>query len=155
MKYWLMKTEPEAYSFDDLKNEENQTTHWDGIRNYQARNFMMKDMEIGDKVLFYHSNCKEPGIVGLATISSNHYPDHTAWDNNSKYFDEKSTKENPRWHMVDVTFENNFNRLVSLKEVKDISELSAMKLVQRGQRLSIQPVTENEYNLIVKLGLEK
>lgn len=154
MKYWLMKSEPEAYSFEDLKNEDDKTTHWDGIRNYQARNFMMKDMEIGDKVLFYHSNCKVPSIVGLAVISSASFPDHTAWDPDSKYFDPKSTPDNPRWHMVNVTFEKDLQRSVSLKEIKDTPELSNMKLVQRGQRLSIQPLTQIEYDLVVKMGME-
>lgn len=154
MKYWLMKSEPNAYSFEDLKNEKDKTTHWDGIRNYQARNFMMKDMSIGDKVLFYHSNCKVPGVVGLATITSGSYPDHTAWDESSKYYDAKSTPDNPRWHMVDVTFDSDLKREVSLKEIKDTPALSEMKLVQRGQRLSIQPLTQTEYEMVVKMGME-
>jgi predicted RNA-binding protein with PUA-like domain len=146
-----MKSEPNAYSFDDLKKEK--VTHWDGIRNYQARNFMMKDMEIGDKVLFYHSNCKEPAVVGLAEVASSAYPDHTAFDKNSKYYDPKSSPEKPRWFMVDVKFLKEFNRPVTLKEIKSIPELSNMPLVQKGQRLSIQPVKKDEFDLIVNLGL--
>lgn len=153
MNYWLMKTEPTAFSFDDLKNSENKTTHWDGVRNYQARNFMMKDMKIGDEVLFYHSNCKVPGVVGLAYVSSEAYPDFTAWDENSKYYDPKSTPDKPRWFMVDITWKADFKRIVSLQEIKSIPELSSMKLVQKGQRLSIQPVTKEEYDIIVKLGM--
>jgi len=113
-KKWLMKTEPDVYSIDDLKKQHK--TPWEGIRNYQARNFMMKEMSIGDEVFIYHSNAKPPGIVGLAKVSSSAYPDHFAWDDSSKYFDPKSTKESPRWFMVDVEFVKKFNDLISLEK---------------------------------------
>lgn len=153
MNYWLMKAEPEAFSIDDLIACENSTDHWDGIRNYQARNFMRDSMKIGDKVLFYHSNCAEVGVVGLAEIASEPYPDFTAFDPSSKYYDPKSDPDNPRWVMVDLRFvEKKFDRTVTLKEIKQVDELAGMKLVQRGMRLSIQPVQEHEYNLIVAMA---
>ncbi len=152
MNYWLMKSEPTSFSFDDLKNSKNKTTHWDGVRNYQARNFMMKDMKIGDQILFYHSNCETPAVVGVAYVSSEAYPDFTAFDENSKYYDSKSSPEKPRWYMVDITWKSDFKRSVSLKEIKSIPELSSMKLVQKGQRLSVQPVTKEEFEIIVQLG---
>jgi len=145
-----MKSEPEAYSIDDLKRDV--TEHWDGIRNYQARNFMRDDMKIGDKILFYHSNCDVPGVVGLAEVASEPYPDHTAFDSSSKYFDPKSNENNPRWMMVDVKFIEKFDRTVSLKEMKDESALSDMRLVQKGNRLSIMPVEENEFKVIVGMA---
>jgi predicted RNA-binding protein with PUA-like domain len=140
-----MKSEPTSFSFEDLKKSENKTTHWDGVRNYQARNFMMKDMKIGDEVLFYHSNCDVPGVVGLAYVSSEPYPDFTAFDKNSKYYDPKSTPEKPRWFMVDITWKADFKRIVSLKEIKSIPELSSMKLVQKGQSFP--------FNLYQKMNL--
>lgn len=150
MNYWLMKSEPEAFSIDDLKikNEE----HWDGIRNYQARNFMRDSMEIGDKVLFYHSNTAVPGVVGVAEISSTAYPDHTQFDQNSKYFDPKSSPENPRWIMVNVKFIEKFKKCVSLAEIKDTDGLKEMLLTKKGMRLSIQPVKKEEFELIRKMG---
>jgi len=152
MKYWLMKTEPETYSFDDLKGEKNQSAHWDGVRNYQARNLMRDEMKLGDQVLFYHSNCKIPGVVGVAEVSRESYPDFTSWDKDSNYFDPKSSEENPRWFMIDVKWKKAFHRIVSLKELRDVSELEGMKLLQRGQRLSVQPVTEAEFNTVCELG---
>jgi len=152
MNYWLIKSEPSAFSIDDLESSEDATTSWDGIRNYQARNFMRDDMKIGDKLLFYHSNCKEIGVVGVAEVVSEPYPDHTAWDESEKYYDPKSTKDNPRWIMVDVRLAEKFKRVVTLKEIKNDSRLSEMKLVQKGVRLSIQPVTESEFLIIKELG---
>ena len=145
-----MKSEPNAYSFEQLKKDK--TTLWDGIRNYQARNFMMKEMSIGDKVLFYHSNTKPPGVIGLATVSKNAVPDPTAFDKNSQYFDEKSTKEKPRWHCVEVKYSKAFKNYVSLNDVKETASLKDMKLVKRGMRLSIQPVLEKEFAKICKMG---
>ncbi len=145
---WLMKTEPNVYSIDDLKQDG--TTHWEGIRNYQARNFMMNDMTIGDDVLIYHSNATPPGIVGLATVSSKPYPDHFAWDDTSKYYDPKSTQDNPRWFMVDVAFKKKLNNLISLETLKNDSNLNGMMVTKKGQRLSIQPVTDTEFNYIIK-----
>ncbi len=151
-QYWLMKSEPETFSIEDLKNCKNQTEPWDGIRNYQARNFMRDVMKVGDEVLFYHSSCAEPGVVGIAEIVKESYPDPTQWDKKSKYYDEKSTKENPRWYLVDVKFRKEFDEIVSLKEIKAKKELAGMLVVQRGQRLSIQPVEKKDFEMIEKLG---
>jgi predicted RNA-binding protein with PUA-like domain len=152
MKYWLIKSEPEAFSIQDLEDSPDQITHWDGIRNYQARNFMRDDMKIGDKLLFYHSNCKEIGVVGVAEVVKESYPDHTAWDSNSKYYDSKSTPDNPRWFMVDVKLVEKFKRTVTLKEIKNEPKLADMKLVQKGVRLSVQPVTKEEFQHIAKMA---
>jgi predicted RNA-binding protein with PUA-like domain len=150
MQYWLMKTEPNVFSIDDLKKVKKEP--WDGVRNYQARNFMRDDMKVGDKVLFYHSNCDVPGVVGLAEVSKEAFPDHTAFDKKSKYFDPKSDPENPRWMMVEVKYQKKFKRTVSLQEMKEIKKLEDMRLLQRGNRLSIMPVKKTEYDHIVKLG---
>ncbi len=150
MQYWLMKSEPETYSIDDLK--EFQTDHWDGIRNYQVRNFFRDQMKIGDKAFFYHSNCKEPGIVGLMEIASEAYPDHTAFDSKEKYFDAKSDPENPRWLMLDVNYIRHTKRNITLSELRDHSSIKEMRLLQKGNRLSVIPMTKKEWDYI--LGLE-
>ncbi|MEK9727647.1 MAG: EVE domain-containing protein [Candidatus Margulisiibacteriota bacterium] len=147
-KKWLMKTEPDVYSIDDLKAQG--ITPWEGIRNYQARNFMMNDMKIGDEVFIYHSNAKPPGIVGLGTVASRAYPDHFAWDDHSKYFDPKSSEVNPRWFMVDIKFKAKFKRLISLDELKNDKNLNGMMVIKRGVRLSIQPVEPTHFNHIVE-----
>ncbi|NOX42956.1 MAG: EVE domain-containing protein [Gammaproteobacteria bacterium] len=152
MNYWLFKSEPDTFSITDLKNMPNKTEHWDGVRNYQARNFMMNDMKKGDLAFFYHSNCKIPGIVGVATITKEAYPDYTAQDPKSPYHDPKSTQENPRWYMVDVKFIRELKRTISLTELKPLKELNEFPLVRKGNRLSIMPVTKKEWNFI--LGLE-
>lgn len=152
MRHWLMKTEPDAYSIDDLARDG--TTHWDGVRNYQARNLMRDEMRIGDKVLFYHSAIRPPGVAGLAEVVRESYPDHTSWDPDSKYFDLKSTPEEPRWFMVDVAFVAKFDRMVTLDEIRLHDELSDMVLVKRS-RLSVQPVTPEEYDYIVALGQQQ
>jgi predicted RNA-binding protein with PUA-like domain len=144
-----MKTEPSTYSINDL--EKDKVEHWDGIRNYQARNFMRDDMKIGDKILIYHSNTKEIGVVGVAEVFSEAYPDHTQFDPNSKYFDPKSREENPRWIMVDVKFVEKFNNVILLKTLKEIPELSEMRLLQKGNRLSILPVKKKEFDIISSL----
>ena len=149
MRYWLMKSEPDAYSIDDL--ERDGTEHWDGIRNYQARNLMRDEMEIGDRVLFYHSNAKPPGVIGLAEIASGPYTDHTQFDPAEEYFDPKSDPDNPRWIMVDIRFIEKLPRLVSLHELKDYPELTDMVLLNRS-RLSVQPVTSDQYEFIVELA---
>lgn len=149
--YWLMKSEPDVFSIDDLKDSPNKMTSWDGIRNYQARNFMRNEMKIGDLVLFYHSSTKPPGVAGIAKVASEAYPDSTSWDKKSKYFDSKSTKENPRWFMLDIKFKKKFKRLISLQELKQYKELSQMKLLQKGNRLSIMPVTKEDFNFILNL----
>ncbi len=150
MKYWLMKSEPDVFSIDDLKK--NKTSPWEGVRNYQARNFMRDDMKKGDIVLFYHSNAKEIGVAGLATVSKESHPDHFAWDKKSKYYDPKSPKENPRWFMVEVKFKEKFPRMVTLGEIKEEKSLKDMRLIQKGNRLSIMPVTKSEYEKIVKMS---
>lgn len=152
MNYWLMKSEPETYGIHHLCEMKDRTDHWDGVRNYQARNFMRDEMKIGDRVLFYHSNCKIPGVVGLAEVVREGYPDFTSWDPASKYYDAKSSELKPRWFMVDIQWKKTFRRTVSLKEMREIPALADMKLLQKGQRLSIQPVTRDEYQLICDLG---
>ena len=150
MAYWLMKSEPDAYSIDDLERDGREG--WDGIRNYQARNMMRDDMRIGDDVFFYHSNCKEPGVVGLAKVASAPYPDPTQFDTESKYYDPKSSKDDPRWILVDVEFVRKFGRTITLAEIKAHPGLDDMILTRRGNRLSIMPVSEEHWKLI--LGLE-
>jgi len=150
MNYWLMKSEPDVFGIDDLAAKPSQTEHWDGVRNYQARNWMRDDMKIGDQVLFYHSNCKPPGIAGIAEVAREAYPDHTALDPDSKYYDPKSDPENPRWVMVDLRFVRKFTQLISLDELKSMPELAEMRLLQRGNRLSIMPVTEEQWKIILQ-----
>ena len=153
IKYWLMKSEPSDYSFDDLKNEENQTAEWDGVRNYQARNLLRDEIKVGDRVLYYHSNSKPSGVVGTAIVVRDGYPDFTAWDPTAKHPDPKSTKDDPIWFMVDIKAEATFERIVSLKEIKNIPELSQMVLV-KNSRLSVQPVSQEEFDFILVLGNE-
>ena len=148
-KYWLFKSEPTAYSFNDLSNEENQTAEWDGVRNYQVRNFMRDEMRPGDAVLFYHSSTTPTAVVGTATIVSQAYPDVTAWDPQSNYYDSKSSPDNPAWLVVDIKAEQEFVRPVTLAEIKQNPALAGMLLVRRGMRLSIQPVAQAEYEEIV------
>lgn len=148
-KYWLMKTEPDVFSIDDLKS--NVVEPWDGVRNYQARNFMRDEMKKGDIVLIYHSNCKPPGIAGVATVENESYPDHTAQDPKSKYYDPKASDENPRWFMVDVKFKKKLRRVVGLGELKENPELSDMKILQKGNRLSITPVSKGEFESVLSM----
>jgi Uncharacterized conserved protein len=147
-----MKSEPHVFSFEDLKNCPKQTEPWTGVRNYQARNFMRDEMSVGDLVLFYHSSCPSPGVAGLARVSSRPYPDSTQFDPDSEYFDPKATQESPRWFLVNVSFESDLEKFVSLEEMKKVPKLGEMKLLQRGNRLSILPVTREEFTLIKKLG---
>ena len=149
MNYWLMKNEPEDYSIDDLAKDK--TEPWDGIRNYQVRNMIRDEMRIGDNAFFYHSNCEIPGINGQMTICKEAYVDHTAFDKKAKYYDPKSKIEAPRWLMVDVEFKKKFNKIVSLKELKSFNELSQMRVVQRGNRLSITKLEKKEWDFIIKL----
>ncbi len=141
-----MKTEPTTYSIDDL--EKQTITPWEGVRNYQARNFMRDQMKIGDKILFYHSNTTPPGIVGLAEVCKEAYPDYFALDASSKYFDPKATEDNPIWMMVDVKFVKKFKTIMSLDDIKNRPELSNMMVIKKGMRLSIQPVTKEEYDYL-------
>ena len=152
MNYWLIKSEPDDFSIDDLKNAPEKTTHWDGVRNYQARNFMRDGMSKGDQVFYYHSNCKEPGIVGLAEIVSGAYPDHTAFDPGEKHFDPKSDPQNPRWLMVDVRYKRKTKRLISLSEIKQYpDQLDGFALIRRGNRLSVMPVSKEHWDFILSL----
>ena len=148
MQYWLMKSEPDVYSIDDLEREGS--TYWEGVRNYSARNNMRK-MTLGDVVLFYHSNAKPPGVVGVARISKVAYPDPYQWDSKSKYYDAKSTKENPRWSSVDVEFVEKLPAMVSLDTMKTAKGLEEMVVVKRG-RLSVQPVTAKEFEIVKRLA---
>lgn len=147
-----MKSEPDVFSFQDLKSRPKQTEPWNGVRNYQARNFMRDDMRLGDLILFYHSSCAIPGVAGIASVASAPYPDSTQFDKKSEYFDEKATKENPRWFLVDVKFHEDLKTFVSLEELKKHKELINMRLMQKGNRLSILPVTKEEFKFITKLG---
>lgn len=149
MNYWLFKSEPSTFSIDDLASMPHKTDHWDGVRNYQARNFMSNDMKKGDLGFFYHSNCKEPGIVGIVQISKEAYPDFTSWDKKSPYYDEKSTKDNPRWFMVDVKLVRKLKRNITLTEMKTANQLNDFKLVQKGSRLSVLPVSKKEWDFIL------
>lgn len=147
-QYWLMKSEPEEVSIDDALAAPRKTVAWTGVRNYQARNFMRDTMKEGDGVLFYHSSCPEPGIAGLAEVASTPYPDPTQFDKKSKYFDEKATKENPRWMLVDVRITEK-TRLLPLAELRVMPALADMWILKRGNRLSITPVTADEWRSIV------
>ncbi|MEI8571657.1 EVE domain-containing protein [Methylomonas sp. LW13] len=152
MNYWLMKSEPDTFGIDDLFNRPGQTEHWDGVRNYQARNMMRDDMKIGDQVFFYHSNCDEPGIVGIMQVVREAYPDFTAFDPDDKHFDPKSNPDKPTWYMVDVKFVRKLSRNISLRELKLKTELTDLALLRRGNRLSIMPVNAEQWAFI--LGLE-
>ncbi len=147
---WLMKSEPDVYSYEDLEREGR--TLWDGIRNYQARNFMRDEMRVGDRVLFYHSNCEPPGVAGIAEVASEPYPDPTQFDPKSKYFDEKSSEENPRWMLVDVTPVRALPRLVSLAEMREEARLADLPLLRKGNRLSIMPVENADADRIIAMA---
>ncbi|KVW77484.1 EVE domain-containing protein [Burkholderia ubonensis] len=149
MQYWLMKSEPDEASIDDLANAPQRTLPWTGVRNYQARNFMRDTMQIGDGVLFYHSSCPEPGIAGLAEVSSLPYPDPTQFDPKSPYYDPKSTRESPRWLLVDVRFVKKA-ALVPLAALREYDELADMRVLAKGNRLSITPVTRAEWRFITE-----
>jgi predicted RNA-binding protein with PUA-like domain len=148
---WLIKSEPEEFSFDDLRAGPRQSEPWDGVRNYQARNMMRDQMQVGDGVFFYHSNCAEPGIVGLAKVASKSYPDATAFDPEDKHFDPKSDPENPRWFLIDVQYVRKFKRTVSLTELKSYPELAEFQLVKRGNRLSVMPVPDDAWAFVLDL----
>jgi predicted RNA-binding protein with PUA-like domain len=145
MAYWLFKTEPDAFSIDDLANRENQTEPWDGVRNYQARNFLRDDVALGDRVFIYHSSCKHVGIAGVAEVVKAGYPDATQFDPESNYYDPKSLPESPRWFRVDVKFVEKFHKVLPLAEIKAMPAIVELPLVKKGGRLSIMPVSENEW----------
>lgn len=151
MNYWLMKSEPESFSIDHLSQRPQQTEHWDGVRNYQARNMMRDQMKLGDLAFFYHSNCTPPGIVGIVEIVRESYPDFTCLHPESKYFDPKSTPDSPRWFMVDVRFKEKFDQMITLDELRQHPELTSMQLLRKGSRLSITPLTKSEWQFILSL----
>ncbi len=151
MQYWLVKSEPDEFSIDDLAAAPKRTDHWDGVRNYQARNFMRDQMKRGDQVFFYHSNCQTPGIVGIAEVVREGYPDHTAFDPEDKHYDPKSDPENPRWFMVDVRFKRKLERTITLRELKARDDLGDFALVRRGNRLSVMPVAPEHWRVILSL----
>ena len=150
-QYWLMKSEPSVFSIGDLKALPRSTDHWEGVRNYQARNYM-RGMKKGDLVLFYHSNCETPGVVGLAEVVREAYPDHTAFDPLSPYYDPKSLQGTPRWFMVDVRWKEDFQRTVSLGEMGNTPSLKGIQVLKKGQRLSVMPVTRQEFEKVRALG---
>ena len=149
MTYWLMKSEPDVYSIDDLKRDGREK--WDGIRNYQARNMMRDDMQIGDEIFFYHSNCKEPGIFGIARVASKPYPDPTQFDRKSRYYDAKSSKDNPRWCLVDVEFIRKLDRNITLSEIKATKGLDGLILTRKGNRLSVMPIEKKHWKKLLSL----
>jgi len=151
MNYWLLKSEPDAYSYSDLENAPNQRTLWDGVRNYQARNLLRDELRSGDLAFFYHSSCKEPGVVGVCRITATGITDPTSLDPASDYYDPKSSAENPRWITVEVEADWPLARTVTLKELKNYPQLEDMVLLNRG-RLSVQPVTEDEWQFILDLA---
>lgn len=152
MQYWLMKSEPDVFGIDHLMALPNQTEHWDGVRNYQARNMMRDEMKVGDQVFFYHSNTDIPGIVGIMQVVRESYPDFTAWNPDSKYYDPKSSEDNPRWFMVDVQFKRKLSRTISLNELKEhAQQLEGFPLLRKGNRLSIIPVPEASWHYILNL----
>ena len=151
MAYWLFKSEPTTFSIDDLKKSPKETTYWNGIRNYQVRNMLRDDIKVGDHVFFYHSNATPPGIVGIMEVVQAGYPDYTAWDKKSPYFDEKSSAQKPRWYMVDVRFIKKLKHMLTLNDIKKNPALKNMLILRKGNRLSITPVTTSEWETIIKI----
>lgn len=151
MNYWLMKSEPNCFSIDDLIKAPKKTTYWDGVRNYQARNMLRDEIKKGDQVFYYHSNTKIPGIVGIAEVVKEGYPDFTAFDPNSDHPDPSSTEENPRWFMVDIQFKEKFKDVISLETLKACPELQGMRLLQKGNRLSVMPVEKTHWSFILSI----
>jgi predicted RNA-binding protein with PUA-like domain len=151
-QYWLMKTEPESFSIDDLARQPEQTTCWDGVRNYQARNFM-RAMRIGDRVLFYHSSADPPAVVGTAVVVRTAYPDPTAWRKGDHHFDPKASPDNPIWDMVDIRLESIFDEPLPLEQLRTVPALAGMELLRRGSRLSVQPVAKAEFETILRLKM--
>ena len=151
MNYWLMKSEPDVFGIEHLYKKKNQTEHWDGVRNYQARNYMRDEIKMNDQIFFYHSNCKQPGIVGIMQAVKESYPDFTALDKKSKYYDLKSSQESPRWFMIDVKFLRKFKRVVTLEQMRKQEQLHDMQLLQKGNRLSVLPVAKKHWDFILEL----
>ncbi|MFZ3230281.1 MAG: EVE domain-containing protein [Pseudobdellovibrio sp.] len=151
-KYWLMKSEPDVFSIDNLKKDK--TTWWEGVRNYQARNFMIKDMNENDGVLFYHSNATPPGLAGLAVVSQKAKPDPSQFNKKSEYFDPKATPEKPNWFCVEVEYKKTFKNFITLENLKTDKNCADLLVIKKGQRLSIQPISEKDFLYLSKLGLE-
>lgn len=151
MNYWLLKSEPGEFSIDDLRQRPRGTEPWSGVRNYQARNMLREQMQRGDQVFFYHSSCKQPGIVGIATVVREGYPDDSAFDPRDPHYDPGSDPQNPRWYMVDIKFVRKLKRTISLQELKQIPALAQMPLLRRGNRLSVMPVTREQWRQILQL----
>jgi predicted RNA-binding protein with PUA-like domain len=151
-KFWLFKSEPSEFSWDDLKKSKNQTTFWDGVRNYQARNFLRDEIKNGDGALFYQSSTEPLAIVGYCEVVKEGYPDHTQFDKKNEHYDKKADPKSPTWFMVDIKLAKEFKNPVKLDSIKVNSKLKNMKLIQRGQRLSIQPVTKDEWDEILNMG---
>jgi len=152
LKYWLFKSDPDEFSIEDLKKRINKTTFWDGIRNYQARNFLRDEIKKGDEVIFYHSSSDPLAVMGYCEVVKDGYPDHTQFDSKSDHFDPRADKKNPTWFMVDIKLIKEFKKPVTLNEIKSNKKLKDMKLIQRGQRLSVMPVTSAEWDEILKMG---
>jgi predicted RNA-binding protein with PUA-like domain len=150
-RYWLMKSEPKVFSIGDLARSPNQTTCWDGVRNYQARNFM-REMAVGDQVFFYHSNAEPPAVVGIAEVARTAYPDQTQFDKTSHHYDPASIPSAPRWDMVDIRHRQTFKDSLSLDRLREEPKLKGMVLLRKGSRLSVQPVTETEWTVVLKLA---
>ncbi len=150
-KYWLLKSEPDAFSIEALKKSKNQTTCWDGVRNYQARNLLRDEMKIGDGVLFYHSSTELLAVVGVCEVVKEGYPDHTQFDPDSHHFFPSATPDNPVWYMVDIKLVKEFKRPVTLQEIKNNKKLQKMKLIQKGNRLSVMPVAKEEFDEVLKM----
>jgi len=155
MNYWLMKSEPDVFGIDHLKAMPKKTDHWDGVRNYQARNMMRDEMKKGDRVFFYHSNCEVPGIAGIMKVVREGYPDHTALNPEEKYYDPKSDPDKPRWYMVDVQYQRKLKRHIPLAELKSCEALQDCPLVRKGNRLSIMPISEDQWHFILELENKK
>ena len=151
MAYWLFKTEPDAFSLDDLKNAPKQTTLWEGVRNYQARNFMRDGVKVGNSVMIYHSSCKHVGVAGIAEVTKEAYPDPTQFDLSSDYYDAKATSDKPRWVVVEVTYQSHLKKSISLKDIKANNNITEIAL-KKGGRLSIMPVTKNDWDEIIKMA---
>jgi len=155
INHWLLKTEPDVFSIFDLAKAADRSTCWDGVRNYQARNFMRDQMRVGDSVLVYHSNADPSAVVGVAHVSALAYPDHTAFDPKDPHYDPKSKVESPTWFMVDIQLDSIFQESLSLKSLRNVFGLESMELLRKGSRLSVQPVQKAEFQIIVKLGKPK
>ena len=153
MAYWLFKTEPDVFGIDDLRKRPDQTEPWDGVRNYQARNFLRDEVKAGDKVFIYHSSCKKVGIAGVAVVVKAGYPDTAQFNPDSNYFDPKATPEKPRWYRVDVQFEEAFDQVLALKDIKAMPQITETGVVKKGQRLSIMPVPAEEWQQLYQAAV--